>query len=182
MVVEVMGRYAGWIALYAGIAGRADAVLIPEIPYDIEEVARHVAGSRSTYAIIVVAEGARPVDGGVSVVAREAGKQERLGGAAERVAADLEARTGKEARTVVLGHLLRGGSPVAFDRVVGLVFGAAAVAALEQGLDGVMVALQPPHIDYVPLQTAVETLKAVPLDGEGVVTARKLGICLGDRP
>jgi 6-phosphofructokinase 1 len=180
MVVEVMGRYAGWIALNAGIAGRADAILIPEIPYDIEAVARAIAEKHQRYAIVIVAEGAVPAGGAASVISHEAGRQERLGGAAERVAGQLEALTGKEARAVVLGHLLRGGSPVAYDRVLGLTFGAAAVSALARGLDGVMVALQPPHIEFVPLETAVATLKTVPVDGEGVLTARALGICLGD--
>jgi 6-phosphofructokinase 1 len=180
IVVEVMGRYAGWIALNAGIAGRADAILIPEIPYDIGKVARHLLDRKRPYSIIVVAEGAKPVDGTVSVIAREAGRQERLGGIAERVAAELQELTGKEARAVVLGHLLRGGSPVALDRVLGLTFGAAAVHALNQGLDGVMVALQPPRVEFVPIAEAVAKLKTVPVDGEGVLTARALDVCLGD--
>lgn len=178
MAVEVMGRYAGWIALNAGIAGRADAILIPELPYSIEAVADHIRGKH--YSIIVVAEGAKPLGGEVSVMAREAGRQERLGGIAERIASELQTLTGKEARAVVLGHLLRGGSPVAFDRVLGLTFGAAAVSALKKGENGVMVALQPPDVNFVPIEEAVSSMKLVPLDGEGVLTARALDICLGD--
>lgn len=180
MVVEVMGRYAGWIALNSGIAGRADAILIPEIPYSIEKVAEHIRTRNRNYAIVVVAEGAKPVGGEVTVLAREAGRQERLGGVADRVAAQLQELTGKESRATVLGHLLRGGSPVALDRILGLTFGAAAVSALDQGMDGVMVALQPPHIRFVPLAEAVAKNKLVPPDGEVVLTARALDICLGD--
>lgn len=180
MVVEVMGRYAGWIALNAGIAGRADAILIPEIPYRIEKLAQHIRDRNRPYSIIVVSEGAKPVGGEVTVLAREPGRQERLGGVADRVAAQLQDLAGKEARAVVLGHLLRGGSPVALDRILGLTFGAAAVSALKQGMDGVMVALQPPHIRFVPIGEAIAKMKLVPLDGEGVFTARALDICLGD--
>jgi len=180
MVVEVMGRYAGWIALNAGIAGRADAILIPEIPYDIDKVANHLRERNRPYSIIVVAEGAKPAGGEVTVLAREAGRQERLGGVADRVAAQLQEMTGKESRAVILGHLLRGGSPVALDRILGLTFGASAVSALEKGLNGIMVALQPPRVEFVPLAEAVAKMKLVPLDGDGVTTARALDICLGD--
>lgn len=183
IVVEVMGRYAGWIALQAGVAGRADAILIPEIPYDIHKIARHlqdVGASGKAYAIVVVAEGAKPSGGDVMVKAREAGRQERLGGIGERIAGELESLTGKDARAVVLGHLLRGGSPVAIDRMLGLTFGAAAVDALRTGKDGIMVALQPPNIAHVPLEDAVKQTKLVPVDGYGVLTAKALNICFGD--
>lgn len=180
IVVEVMGRYAGWIALNAGIAGRADAILIPEIPYDIQKLADHIRIANRPYSIVVVAEGAKPVGGEVKVLAREAGRQERLGGVGEQVAAQLQELACKESRAVVLGHLLRGGSPVAFDRVLGLTFGAAAVTALAQGKNGVMVALKPPRIEFVPIAEAIAKLKLVSLDSEGVMTARALGICLGD--
>jgi len=129
---------------------------------------------------VVVAEGAKAAGGDVVVAAREAGRQERLGGVADQVAAQLQQRTGKESRAMVLGHLLRGGSPIALDRILGLTFGAAAVEALAQGKNGVMVALQPPHIEFVPIAEAVASLKLVPIDGEGVMTARALDICLGD--
>ena len=182
MVVEVMGRYAGFIALNAGVAGRADAILIPEIPYDIQKVAAHIQSTQGSqrYSIVVVSEGAKPVDGSVSVKAREAGRQERLGGVAEVIASQLQELTGKESRAVILGHLLRGGSPIAMDRILGLTFGAAAVRALHNGMDGVMVAVAPPRIEYVPLEVAVSTMKVVPVDGEIVLAARALGICLGD--
>ena len=182
MVVEVMGRHAGWIALSAGIAGGADAILIPEIPYHLGRVAEHVvrrtAGRR--HAIVVVAEGAHAADGAVVVKAREPGRTELLGGVGELVARALQERTGCETRALSLGHLVRGGSPVAFDRVLALIFGTAAVRALADGHDGVMVAINPPRIDYVPLADAVARMKRVPLDGEGVLTARSLGICLGE--
>ena len=180
MVVEVMGRYAGWIALNSGIAGRADVILIPEIPYSIEKVAQHIRAKNRPYSIVVVAEGAKAVDGDVMVMAREAGRQERLGGVAEQVAAKLQKMTGQESRALVLGHLLRGGSPIAFDRILGLTFGAAAVTALAKGMSGVMVALKPPRIEFVPIAEAIAKLKFVSLDSEGVVTARALDICLGD--
>ncbi len=186
MVVEVMGRYAGWIAIACGIAGRADAILIPEIPYDLKHVAERLARKRAEgcdYAIVVVAEGAKPSGGDVSVISREAGRADRLGGIGERVAAELQKLTSRETRAVVLGHLLRGGSPTPMDRMLGLMFGAAAVRGLEQGKGGgggVMVALNPPQIRYVPLKEAVAQLKTVPLDGNHVTTARALDIALGD--
>ena len=183
IVVEVMGRYAGWIALHSGIAGQADAILIPEIPFDIRKVADHLKKATSglrQHSIVVVAEGAKPVGGEVTVKSREPGRVERLGGIGETVAAQLEHLTGKEARAVVLGHLLRGGSPNAQDRILGLGFGAGAVYALDKGMDGVMVALKPPSIDFVPLAEAVAKLRMVPLDSEAVLTARVLGVSFGD--
>ena len=184
MVVELMGRYAGWIALNAGIAGNADAILIPEIPYDLAKIAEHLrrgeeAGQR--HAIVVVAEGAKPKGGTISTLGpREAGAMERLAGAGERVTKGLEELTGREVRTVVLGHLLRGGSPSTFDRLLALRFGAAAVRALESGQSGVMVALAPPTVNYVPLEEATNRMKMVPLDSDTVLTARDLAISFGD--
>jgi 6-phosphofructokinase 1 len=185
MVVEVMGRYAGWIALHAGIAGRADAILIPEIPYDIAKIAAHIkhkTASRSRqYTIVVVAEGAKPIGGDVTLKEAGTGRHvERLGGVGETVALQLEELTGKETRTVVLGHLLRGGQPTSLDRSLGLVFGAAAVRALSEGQDGVMIAVNPPRIDYIPLQQATAKLELVPTNGHVVVTARTLDISFGD--
>jgi 6-phosphofructokinase 1 len=116
----------------------------------------------------------------VTVKTREPGRTERLGGIGERIAEELQHLTGREARAVVLGHLLRGGSPNAQDRILGLAFGAGAVYALNHGMNGVMVALNPPKMDFVPLKDAVEKLKMVPLDGEAVVAARVLDICFGD--
>jgi 6-phosphofructokinase 1 len=178
-----MGRYAGWIALHSGIAGNADVILIPEIPFDIRKVADVVLErerSGRTYTVIVVAEGAKPVGGGVSVLGKEVGQAVKLGGMGDKVAHELQVLTGKESRTVVLGHLLRGGSPTSFDRLVGLRFGAAAVRALDEGQSAVMVALVPPTIRYEPLKEAVKRMKSVPLDSDTVDTARDLGICFGD--
>ncbi len=184
MVVEVMGRYAGWIALHAGIAGGAHAILLPELPYDVQRVAEAVRARDAVgrpYTLVVVAEGARPREGQRAVRApAEAGRAERLGGIGEQLAQELGALTGKEARAVVLGHLLRGGSPSAFDRLAAKRFGAAAVRALAQGASGVMVALSQPDVVYVPLAEVAGRMKGVPLDGDTVQTARDLGICLGD--
>ena len=121
-----------------------------------------------------------PVGGGVSVLGKAVGQAERLGGIGAKVAIELERLTGKEARTVVLGHLLRGGTPTSFDRLLGLRFGAAAVRALEEGRDGVMVALNPPTVDYVPLGSAISRQKTVPLDCDTMLTARDMGINFGD--
>jgi 6-phosphofructokinase 1 len=183
MVVEVMGRYAGWIALNSGISGSADAILIPEIPYDLEKVAQSIMESDKRgkkYAIVVAAEGARPKGGSLSVLEKEVGREERLGGIGEKVAVELNCLTAKETRAVVLGHLLRGGSPTSFDRLISLRFGAAAVRALEEGQEGVMVALDPPDVHYVPLKDVVRGLKVVPLESDSITTARDLGISFGD--
>jgi 6-phosphofructokinase 1 len=182
MVVEVMGRYAGWIALNAGVSSSADVILIPEIPYDINSVvekiqARYAKGH--SFAIVVVAEGAKPRGGGHAVVEKKAGQAERLGGAGARIAADIAKGTGRDTRVVVLGHLLRGGTPTTFDRLISLRFGAAAVRALAAGKSGVMVALDPPTVRYVPLADAAHRMKVVPVDCDTVKTARELGICLG---
>ena len=183
MVVEVMGRYAGWIALYAGVAGTADVILIPEIPFDIHKVAQKIRDRTEEgpeFSIVVVAEGARPVGGQFSVVEKEVGRAQRLGGIGAKVAAQLEALVGQETRVVVLGHLQRGGSPTTRDRLLALRFGAAAVRALEQGQAGVMVALDPPRVRYVPLKEAAARIRTVPLDSDLLLTARDLGISFGD--
>ena len=184
MVVEVMGRYAGWIALHAGIAGSADAILIPEIEYDLELVAEKILETEERgqrYSIVVVAEGSRPKGGVYATLGeREAGTMVRLGGAGERVAHQLVELTQREVRTVVLGHLQRGGTPTTFDRTLALRFGAAAVRALDEGQTGIMVALDPPNVNYVPLEEATNRMKAVPLDSDTVATARDLGISFGD--
>lgn len=183
IVVEVMGRYAGWIALHAGLASGVHAILIPEIPYRLESVAELIserAQRGSRYSMVCVAEGAKPVGGERTVAARAVGQAERLGGVGVKVAAELEALTGRESRAVVLGHLLRGGSPSSVDRLLGLRFGAAAVRALDEGRRGVMVALNPPTVDYVPLAEATRRQKVVPLDCDSIQTARDLGIRFGD--
>lgn len=183
IVVEVMGRYAGWIALEAGVASGAHAILIPEIPFDLEPVAdtiRQRERRGAKFSIVVVAEGAAPKGGQAAVLGQGVGEAERLGGIGAQVAARLEELTGKESRTVVLGHLLRGGSPTAFDRVLGLRFGAAAVRGLAEGVDGVMVSLKPPIVDFVPLAEATRRMKRVPLDSDTVLTAREIGVSFGD--
>jgi phosphofructokinase-like protein len=183
MVVEVMGRYAGWIALNTGVSGTADVILIPEIPYDIGKVAEKIREREARgrhFSIVVVAEGAKPKGGGFSVVSKELGRADRLGGAGETVAKEIQELTGKETRTVVLGHLLRGGSPTTFDRLIALRFGAAAVRALAEGQNGIMVALDPPTVRYVPLDQATNRMKSVPLDCDTIVTARDLGISFGE--
>jgi 6-phosphofructokinase 1 len=183
MVVEVMGRYAGWIALHCGVATGAHGILIPEIPYRLERVAEMIEQRRSAgrdYAIVVVAEGAAPIDGEITVASRSLGHSERLGGVGEKVANELERLTGMESRSVVLGHLLRGGTPTSTDRLLGLRFGGAAIRALEQGYDGVMVALAPPTVRYVSLLEATRAIKTVPVFGDTVLTARDLGVCFGD--
>jgi ATP-dependent phosphofructokinase / diphosphate-dependent phosphofructokinase len=184
MVVEVMGRYAGWIALNAGVSATADVILIPEIPYDIDKVAEKIQKrekSGRSFSIIVAAEGATPKDGTHSVsIAATAGRQEKLGGLGQKISTELEALTGKESREVVLGHLLRGGTPTSFDRLLSLRFGAAAVRALNEGQSGVMVALDPPTVNYVPLSDSIQRMKTVPLGCDTILTARDLGISFGD--
>jgi len=183
-VVEVMGRHAGWIALNSGLAGTADVVLIPEIPYDIGRVCDKVMERELTgqhFSIVVAAEGARPV-GGEEVLqeGRKPGSAARLGGIGETIARDIAAQTGKETRTVVLGHLQRGGTPTTFDRLLALRFGAAAVRAVEEKKFGHMVALDPPAIVTVPFTQALGGHTGVPMDHDSIQTARDLGICLGD--
>lgn len=183
IVVEVMGRYAGWIALSAGVAGSADVILIPEIPYTIQSVVQKIQEREDrgrNFTMVVVAEGARPRGGSVSVLEKEVGRAERLGGIGAKVAEEIQQLTGKETRPIVLGHLLRGGTPTASDRLIALRFGAAAVRALNEGQAGVMVALDPPDVRYVPLEEATRRMKTVPLDCDTVLTARDLGICFGD--
>ena len=184
MVVEVMGRYAGWIALHSGIAGNAHAILMPEIPFDLDKVVDRIHARDADgqlYTVVVVAEGAAPRDGHTELAApAEIGHAERLGGMGERVARALQERTGKDTRVVVLGHLLRGGSPTAFDRLAAMRFGAAAARALDEGLSGVMVALAFPNVNYIALEEVAGRMKAVPLDSDTLQTARDLGIELGD--
>ncbi len=184
MVVEVMGRHTGWIALHSGISGTADVILLPEIPYSIDKVcqkinARYRSGRR--FAIVVVAEGATPVEGDAAL-RQEArpGSEKRYGGVAEQIAADIQERTGHETRSLVLGHLQRGGSPVAFDRLIALQFGTAAVRCVRDGNFGTMVAVASGAIAAVPLQEAIDQLKIVQSDSDTVQTARDMGVSFGD--
>jgi phosphofructokinase-like protein len=184
MVVEVMGRYAGWIALHAGIAGGAHAILIPEIPFNPDKVAAKILERDSEgrmHSIIVVAEGAEPTHGHRAVLEpAEIGHAERLGGIGERITKVLQGKTGKDARVVVLGHLLRGGSPTSFDRLAAMRFGTAAVRGLAEGQSGVMVALAFPNVNYVALEDVAGRMKGVPLDSDTLQTGRDMGISFGD--
>jgi len=184
MVVELVGGYAGWIALHSGLSGSADVILIPEIPFDLEKVCAKIrerdAGGR-LFSIIAVAEGARPRDG--ALVLREsagAGTVDRLGGIGAVVAQAIAERTGKETRSLVLGHLQRGGSPTTFDRLLGLRFGSHAVRTVADGDFGQCVVYRPPVVDHIPLDEIVGRTKLVPLDSGIILTARNLGISLGD--
>jgi phosphofructokinase-like protein len=180
MILEVMGRHTGWIALHSGLAGSADIILIPEIPFSYESLVQKVferekSGSRFTN--IVVAEGAREI--GKSEIYKNAGNAKaapRLGGIGDYVSQKVEEMTGKESRCVVLGHLQRGGSPNAFDRMLGTNFGACAVRALANGHKGCMVALQAGMVVNVPLSEAIANIKTVSDDGQLVRTARDIGI------
>ena len=184
MSVEVMGRHAGWIALYAGVAGGADVILIPEVPFDLHRAAeairlREERGRGSS--IVVVAEGAIPKGG--AAVFQEPGTQgrlDRLGGIGAKVGAELQTLTGKEARSVVLGHLQRGGVPTSFDRVLATRFGGKAFELVQRRVFGVMVANRPPNLVAVPLADIVGRTKNVPLDLDLVHTARALGVSFGD--
>jgi 6-phosphofructokinase 1 len=183
MILEVMGRHAGWIALHSGIAGGADVILIPEIPFSRQAVAdkiraRDLAGSN--FSIIVVAEGASEI--GHELVYQDKGdlaRAPRLGGIGLHLQHDLEELTGRETRCVVLGHLQRGGRPNAFDRMLATNFGSCAVRALASGKRGVMVALQAGDVVTVPLTDAIKNLKTVPPNGQLVRTARDTGISFG---
>jgi len=188
IVVEVMGRYAGWIALNAGVAGGADVILIPEIPFDIDVVCRKVEERyrmKRNFAIVVAAEGAAPPGGKMFTKAhKDVGRQEvLLGGVAQYVADEIGKRTGRETRSLVLGHLQRGGVPTTFDRLLGTRFGAAAVRLVAEGGFGRMVCLRPPNIDSVPLaEVALGKPRKVPLDSDTILSARAMGICFGDGP
>jgi phosphofructokinase-like protein len=184
LVVEVMGRYSGWIALHAGISGGADAILIPEIPFDVATVCdrlRRREQCGAPFSIVVVAEGARAASGKrVLVESAHDGQPERLGGIGAWVAGELAGRSGKETRAVVLGHLQRGGSPTSADRLLATRFGNGAVELIARGAFGQMVADDPPEIAALPLAEIVGRTKAVPPDCELVNTAKAMGITFGD--
>lgn len=183
IVVELMGRYAGWISLEAGMSGSADIILIPEIPFSFDKVMeklteRKRAGSKSS--IVVVAEGAKPTGGEMAVREKAAdGYVLRLGGMGEIVAAEITKRTGIDTRVTVLGHLQRGGSPCPFDRLLATRYGAYAVELIAQKKYGEMVSYQPPVITSVPLESAISQLKLVEPDGELVKVAEGLGVSFG---
>jgi len=183
IVLEVMGRHSGWIALHAGIAGGGDVILIPEIAFSWESVVEKIdvrerAGKKFT--LIVVAEGAAPVGRGQAVQESEEGREVRLGGMGAIVADEIARRTGKETRTVVLGHLQRGGAPTSFDRLLCTRYGEAAVRLIRAGTYGCMVSLRGTKIVEVPISRAVGRVRRVDPDGELVLAAKSLGIGFGD--
>jgi ATP-dependent phosphofructokinase / diphosphate-dependent phosphofructokinase len=184
MVVEVMGRYAGWIALHSGISGSADVILIPEIPFDIEKVCNKIKQLSlidQNYAIVVVAEGAKPIGGDISIAEGvKTGNEVRLGGIGRKTAEEIMKRIGKETRNIVLGHLQRGGAPTTFDRLLALRFGTAAIEFVEAGMFGTMAALRSTEIVAVPIEEAIGQMKSVPMDSDILRTARSLGISFGD--
>ena len=183
MLLEVMGRHAGWIALHSGVSGGADVILIPEIPFSVEKVAEKVIERErcnSLFSIIVVAEGARETEG--TQVYQDMGDRQsspRLGGMGHYVAHEVGRLSGKEARCVVLGHLQRGGSPNAFDRMLATNFGSAAVRALQRGKRGVMVSLHAANIRTVPIAEAIANIKNVQPESQLVRTARDVGVSFG---
>lgn len=184
IVIEVMGRHAGFIALHAGLAGTADVILIPEIPFTLEKVcdkikARDRAGRH--FSIVVVAEGAVPMGGTESIMGESLpGQDRRVGGICGRLAFEIQKITGKETRSLVLGHLQRGGVPTGYDRLLATRFGGAAVRAIEEKKWGHMVALQSPHIVTIPMTEALKEAKRVELNHDVVRTARETGISFGD--
>lgn len=184
MVVETMGRYAGWIAIGAGLAGGSDIILIPEIPFSwdsvFDTVLKRSKGAR--FSIVCIAEGACPKDGQVSVkeIDRKRTDPVRLGGIGELVAKRIEEETGLETRVTVLGHIQRGGSPTAFDRILATRFGAVALQSAAAGEFGVMASLQRNAVVTVPLKDAVGKQRLVPPDSQLIQAARAVGTCLGD--
>ena len=185
MVLEVMGRYAGWIALNAGIAGGAHVILLPEIPYDYDHISEYLLARRAMgnhYSIIVAAEGAKPLGGEMVIqkIRENSPDPIRLGGVGAVLADELERRTGIDARSMVLGHLQRGGRPIPFDRVLSTRFGAAAVEAAADEEYGVMVALQGTEIVRAPIAQVAQDLKLVPLEHELIKIGRNMGVCFGN--
>jgi 6-phosphofructokinase 1 len=184
IVLEVMGRHAGFIALHSGLAGTADVILIPEIPYDIRRVCEKIAerdGAGRHFSIVVAAEGAFPRGGHESTMGVSLpGEAKRVGGIADAIAREIQAITGKETRSLVLGHLQRGGQPTGYDRLLATRFGGAAVRAVEGQEWGRMVALQSPHIVTIPIAQALGEPKRVDPSHDTVQTARATGISFGD--
>ncbi|MDX1618598.1 MAG: ATP-dependent 6-phosphofructokinase [Balneolaceae bacterium] len=183
MVVEVMGRYAGWIALYSGLASTGDVILIPEIPFSYDSIVDKIRERESKdkhYTMIITAEGAKPKGGEIVTKGKTPGQEVQLGGIASRIAHELSERTGQESRSVVLGHLQRGGSPTTYDRLISLRFGAAAVRCVQAGDYNKLVVLKDNKLTSIPISDVAGKMKAVPLDSDVVQTARDVGICLGD--
>ncbi|TWT47740.1 6-phosphofructokinase [Botrimarina hoheduenensis] len=184
MVLEVMGRHAGWIALHAGIAGGGDVILIPEIKWDYDHVCHKILHRESQgkkFTLVVVAEGAHLPDGGL-VGEERAGQQMKLGGVGRAVTDEIAKRLHRETRLSVLGHLQRGGKPTTFDRVLATQFGAHAVRLIKEQRFGEMICSRPPEMTSVPIMEAVNVLRQVDQNGPAVQAARALGISFGDRP
>ncbi len=183
MVIELMGRYAGWLALHAGVAGAAHAILIPEIDFDLDVVSASLMHRWNTgrpFAVVVVAEGAKAKGSSFVIARQESGKEPTLGGIGALVADGIAKRTGLETRSLVLGHLQRGGPPTPADRLLSLRYGAEAVRLAARGEWGRMVSWRPPRMTSVGLEEALAVSHPVPLDDDCLATARDFGICLGD--
>jgi len=185
MIVEVMGRYAGWLALYSGVASGADIILIPEIPYDIKDVCRRVISRNrrgKRFSIVCVAEGAHPRGGKMVIkkVLKDSPDPYRLGGIGNKLADDISKHTGLATRVTVLGHVQRGGSPIPYDRILATQFGEKAARLVQQGQFGQMASLRHDEIVAVPLEEAVAERRLVPLDHPLVATARSVGTSFGD--
>jgi len=185
MVVELMGRYAGWLALHAGLAGAAHVILLPELDFDVETVCgalEHRFATNRPFGVVVVAEGAKPRGSGFLFRKSEPGEELSLGGIGAFVAVEIARRTGLETRSLVLGHLQRGGPPTASDRVLALRYGAEAVRLAAAGAWGRMVSFQDSRMTSLSFAEALELGHSVPPDDDAIQTARDFGVCLGDRP
>lgn len=183
MVLEVMGRYAGWIALWGGMAGSANVILLPEIPFSYDKIAEHLKMREAkgySSSLVVVAEGAKTPEGNLATVDANAGGEVRLGGIGEQVARKIGELTGKETRCTVLGHIQRGGTPTPLDRILGMRFGVMAAHLAGEGGFGRMVSYHSYHVGSVPIKEAVEELRLVDADAEVVKAARAVGVCFGD--
>ena len=184
LVLEVMGRDAGFIALHAGLAGSASVILIPEIPFDVDKVCEKIRSRDRRgrqFSIVVVAEGAMPIGGEETILGESLpGQAKRVGGVCKWLASEIQERTGKETRSLILGHLQRGGQPTGYDRLLSTRFGGAAIRAIEEEKWGHMLALQSPHIVTVPIEDVLAQTKRVEPGSDVVSTAREIGISFGD--
>ena len=183
MVLEVMGRHAGWIGLWGGMAGSANVILLPEIPFTYEKIAEHLKKREAlgySSSLVVVAEGAKNPEGDLATIDANEGGEVRLGGIGEQVAQKIGELTGKETRCTVLGHIQRGGTPTPLDRILGIRFGVMAAQLAEEGSFGRMVSYQSYHVGSVPIKEAIDELRLVESDAEVVNAARAVGVCFGD--
>jgi len=183
MVVEVMGRYAGWIALHSGLSASADVILIPEVEYEFGPIVNKIKERDAigrNYTIVVLAEGAVEKGDSHFVKGKVLGQAEQLGGADEYIAEKLSELTGKESRSIVLGHLQRGGTPSSYDRLISLRFGAEAVRAIAEQDFNKLIVMQQNQLKRIPIADVANKIKLVPVDGDTIKTAREIGICMGD--